>query len=104
MIPALGRQRQADLCEFEASLIRVSSRTATATATEKKQNETKHFLYQKKRDRLYRGFGEKSLGLEGKEHTSSTSVFMAESVCYKAEEIPVGHPERLSDFLVSFTI
>ena len=29
LIPALGRQRQADLCEFEASLVyRVSSRTA----------------------------------------------------------------------------
>jgi hypothetical protein len=32
LIPALGRQRQADLCEFEASLIyRVSSWTAKAT-------------------------------------------------------------------------
>ena len=30
-LPALGRQKQADLCEFEASLIyRVSSRTARA--------------------------------------------------------------------------
>ena len=32
LIPALGRQRQADLCEFEAILVyRVSSRTARAT-------------------------------------------------------------------------
>ena len=32
LIPALGRQRQEDLCEFEASLVyRVSSRTARAT-------------------------------------------------------------------------
>ena len=32
VIPALGRQRQADLCEFKASLIySVSSRTARAT-------------------------------------------------------------------------
>jgi hypothetical protein len=32
LIPALGRQRQADLCEFEASLVyRVSFRTARAT-------------------------------------------------------------------------
>ena len=32
MIPALGRQRQVDLCEFEASLgYIVSSRTAWAT-------------------------------------------------------------------------
>ena len=32
LIPALGRQRQVDLCEFEASLVyRVSSRTARAT-------------------------------------------------------------------------
>ena len=31
LIPALGRQMQVDLCEFEASLIyRVSSRTARA--------------------------------------------------------------------------
>ena len=35
LIPALGRQRQVDLCEFEASLdYRVSSR-AGSTATEK---------------------------------------------------------------------
>ena len=35
LIPALRRQRQADLCEFEASLVyRVSSRTASK-ATEK---------------------------------------------------------------------
>ena len=32
LIPALGRQRQADLCEFKASLVySVSSRTARAT-------------------------------------------------------------------------
>ena len=32
LIPALGRQRQADLCEFGARLVyRVSSRTANAT-------------------------------------------------------------------------
>jgi len=32
LIPALGRQRQADLCEFGASLVyRESSRTARAT-------------------------------------------------------------------------
>jgi hypothetical protein len=32
LIPALGWQRQADLCEFKASLVyRVSSRTARAT-------------------------------------------------------------------------
>jgi hypothetical protein len=32
LIPALGRQRQADLCELEASLVyRVSSRTARDT-------------------------------------------------------------------------
>jgi hypothetical protein len=32
LIPALGRQRHVDLCEFKASLIyRVSSRTAKAT-------------------------------------------------------------------------
>ena len=41
--PALGRQRQADLCEFEASLVyRMSSRTGTK-ATEKP------FLGKKKR-------------------------------------------------------
>jgi hypothetical protein len=32
LVPALGRQRQADLCEFETSLIyRVNSRTAKVT-------------------------------------------------------------------------
>ena len=31
MVPALGRQRQVDLCEFEASLVKASSRTARAT-------------------------------------------------------------------------
>jgi hypothetical protein len=32
LIPPLGRQRQVNLCEFEASLVyRVSSRTARAT-------------------------------------------------------------------------
>jgi hypothetical protein len=32
VLPALRRQRQADLCEFEASLVyRVSSRTGRAT-------------------------------------------------------------------------
>ena len=32
LIPALGRQRQVNLCEFEASLVyRVSSRIARAT-------------------------------------------------------------------------
>ena len=32
LIPAFGRQRQADLCEFETSLVyRASSRTARAT-------------------------------------------------------------------------
>lgn len=32
LIPALGRQKQADLCEFEASLIYIeSSRTTRAT-------------------------------------------------------------------------
>ena len=35
LIPALGRQSQADLCEFEASLVyRASSRTGSKT-TEK---------------------------------------------------------------------
>ena len=32
LIPALGRQRQANLCEFEASLVyKINSRTARAT-------------------------------------------------------------------------
>jgi len=32
LIPALGRQRQADLCEFEASLVyKVSAKTVRAT-------------------------------------------------------------------------
>jgi hypothetical protein len=45
LIPALGRQRQVDLCELEASLVyRVSSRTASAIQRNpvmKKQNKTK---------------------------------------------------------------
>ena len=36
LIPALGRQSQADLCEFEASLVyKVSSRTGSKSYTEK---------------------------------------------------------------------
>jgi hypothetical protein len=44
LIPALWRQRQADLCEFEASLVyQISSRTARATQRTpvSKQNKTK---------------------------------------------------------------
>ena len=46
MIPALRRQRQVDLCEFEGSLIyRASSRTAMAVTqrnpVSKKQKEKK---------------------------------------------------------------
>ena len=47
LIPALRRQRQADLCEFEASLVyRVSSRTFRATQRNpdfRKQNKTKNY-------------------------------------------------------------
>ena len=36
LIPALGRQRQGDLCEFEASLVYIlSSRTARTTLKKK---------------------------------------------------------------------
>jgi hypothetical protein len=45
LIPALGKQRQEDLCEFEASLVyRVSSTIARATQrnpVSTKQNKTK---------------------------------------------------------------
>ena len=46
LVPALGRQRQVDLCQFEASLIyRGSSRTARATqrnlVSKNKNNKTK---------------------------------------------------------------
>ena len=45
---ALGRKRQADLCELEASLVyKVSSRTARATErnpVSKNQNKQKSFL------------------------------------------------------------
>jgi hypothetical protein len=44
-MPALGRQRQVDLCEFETSLVyRVSSRTYKATQRDpvsKRQTKTK---------------------------------------------------------------
>ena len=46
LVPALGRQRQGDLCEFEASLVyRASSRTARATQRNPvlKINKTKCF-------------------------------------------------------------
>ena len=45
-ILALGRQRQADLCEFKASLVyRVSSRSARATQGDLFQKQTnKHKL------------------------------------------------------------
>ena len=45
MVPALRKPRQADLCEFEASLVyRVSSRTARTTqrnSVSKNKNKTK---------------------------------------------------------------
>ena len=44
LIPALGRQRQIDLCEFEASLVyKASSRTARAVTTKNpvSKNKTK---------------------------------------------------------------
>jgi hypothetical protein len=48
VVPALGRQRQEDLCEFEASLVyRVSSRTARATQRNpvlNKQTNNKQFV------------------------------------------------------------
>jgi hypothetical protein len=40
LIPALGRQRQEDVCEFPASLVyRMSSRTAKATRRELESND-----------------------------------------------------------------
>ena len=43
LIPALGRQRQADLCEFEASLVyRESSRTARAEKSCLKSKAKQH--------------------------------------------------------------
>ena len=46
--PSIGRQRQADLCEFEASLVyRASSRTARATQrnpVSKKQTNKQKYL------------------------------------------------------------
>jgi hypothetical protein len=42
LIPALERQRQADLCEYEASLVcKVSSRTVRTTQRKTKPNQTK---------------------------------------------------------------
>ena len=42
LIPALRRQRQADLCEFEASLVYIaSSRTARATLKHPVSKQTK---------------------------------------------------------------
>ena len=43
LIPALGRQRQADLCEFKASLVYRVSFSTCSIATEKNlsQNKTK---------------------------------------------------------------
>jgi hypothetical protein len=54
LIPALGRQRQVELCEFKDSLVyRASSRTAKATQrnpvsnkqTNKKPNQKREFFY-----------------------------------------------------------
>ena len=52
LIPALGRQRQADLYEFKASLIyRVSSRTGSKGAEKPvlKKTRTKNKIQNKKR-------------------------------------------------------
>ena len=55
LIPALGRQRQVDLCEFEASLVyRVSSRTARATKMSPVSiNQTKTKVNQEKEKLLF---------------------------------------------------
>ena len=45
LIPALGRQRQVDLCESENSLVyRVSSRTARATQKTCLEKQTKSHI------------------------------------------------------------
>ena len=52
LIPALGRQKQENLCEFEASLVyRVSSRTARATQRNpvSTNKQTKHRNKQKEK-------------------------------------------------------
>jgi hypothetical protein len=52
LIPALGRQRQEDLCEFEANLIyRASSRTARATQRKTHLEKTKNQNQNKQRGR-----------------------------------------------------
>ena len=50
LISALGRQRQADLCEFEASLVyKVSSRTASAVTQRNPVSEHEKKRKEKKR-------------------------------------------------------
>ena len=50
--PALGSQRQADLCEFKASLVyRMSSRTARATQRNPVLKNQKKFLNLKKKNK-----------------------------------------------------
>ena len=58
LIPALGRQRQEDLCEFEASLVyTVSSRTGSIATEkpylEKPKKEKKELFYILKPVSLY---------------------------------------------------
>ena len=60
LIPALGRQKLADLCEFEASLVyRSSSRTARATLRnlilkrkKKEQNKKQKKKEERKKEKL----------------------------------------------------
>jgi hypothetical protein len=58
LIPALRRQRWADLCEFETSLIyRVSSRTAKAKATQRREEEEEEGAEEEEREEGEEGGG-----------------------------------------------
>jgi hypothetical protein len=63
LIPALRRQGQADLCEFEASLVyRVSFRTARATQRNPVLNKQKQNKKESK-GRISEGLGKQRAGL-----------------------------------------
>ena len=59
LIPALGRQRQADLCEFEAWSTRASSGTGTKKAMEKPCLEKIQKKKRKKKTKQYKTYMKK---------------------------------------------
>ena len=93
LIPALGRQRQADLCEFEANLFyKGSSRTAKAVTQESLSQKNKLKTKTTKNKQINNKKPE-----EHEQHSDSTSTHKPsalptetlECILYKKNQLPL---------------